>query len=103
MNVALAPSAYARKDKSGLTLFHCCAALGIEWAVRAMCATGVDLNHTDAFKRTALHWAVARGHEMVVATLLSSGAKSRTVAEWEGDLYTPAELAIHCGHEGSLN
>ena len=100
LNVALAPSAYARKDKSGLTIFHCCAALGIEWAVRAMCATGVDLNHTDAFKRTALHWAVARGHEMVVATLLSSGAKSRTVAEWEGNLYTPAELAIHCGHEG---
>ncbi|OUS43224.1 CG-1 domain-domain-containing protein [Ostreococcus tauri] len=100
MTVALAPSAYARKDEHGLTIFHCCAALGIEWAVRAMCATGVDINHTDVSKRTALHWAVARGHEMVVATLLNSGAKSRVICEWDGKRLTPAELAIHCGHEG---
>jgi len=100
MKLALAPSAYNRKDRQGLTLFHCCAALGIEWAVRAMCTTGIDLNHADKHKRTALHWAVARGHEMVVATLLNYGAKSRAVAMWNGQMFAPAELAIHCGYEG---
>ena len=100
MKLALAPSAYNRNDREGLTLFHCCAALGIEWAVRAMCATGIDLNHADKHKRTALHWAVARGHEMVVATLLNYGAKSRAVAMWDGHMFGPAELAIHCGYEG---
>ena len=34
LKVAFTPSAYKRKDQTGLTLFHCCAALGIEWAVR---------------------------------------------------------------------
>lgn len=100
LKVAFTPSAYKRKDQTGLTLFHCCAALGIEWAVRAMCVTGVDLNHTDAYNRSALHWAVARGHEMVVATLLNYGAKSRSMCQWEGESFTPAELAVRCGYEG---
>ena len=100
LKVAFTPSAYKRKDQTGLTLIHCCAALGIEWAVRAMCVTGVDLNHTDAYNRSALHWAVARGHEMVVATLLNYGARSRAVCQWEGESLTPAELAVRCGYEG---
>lgn len=100
MDVALAPSAYRKTDSIGMTMFHCCAALGIDWAVKAMCATGVDLNHTDSRKRTALHWAVARGNEVIVASLLNAGAKTRCVAEWDGKLFTPAELAIYCGHEG---
>jgi len=100
MNVALAPSAYRKTDSIGMTMFHCCAALGIDWAVKAMCATGVDLNHTDSRKRTALHWAVVRGNEVIVASLLNAGAKTRCVAEWDGKFFTPAELAIYCGHEG---
>ena len=100
MNLALAPSAYRRKDHSGLTMFHCCAALGIDWAIKAMCATGIDLNHLDNSRRSALHWAVARGHETVVATLLNAGAKSRILAQWLDKTFTPADLAVACGHMG---
>lgn len=100
MNLALAPSAYRRQDQSGLTMFHCCAALGIDWAIKAMCATGIDLNHLDNCRRSALHWAVARGHEAVVATLLNAGAKSRICAQWLDKMYTPADLAVACGHMG---
>jgi hypothetical protein len=37
---------------------------------------------------------------MVVATLLNYGAKSRAVCQWEGESFTPAELAVRCGYEG---
>lgn len=48
----------------GLGLLHLLAALGQDWAVSAAGHAGADLDVRDAWGRTPLHWAAARGHEV---------------------------------------
>ena len=53
-------SAYLRVDAGGMGLIHCVAALGMNWAIPAMCKSGCDVNQPDRRLRTALHWAAAK-------------------------------------------
>ena len=93
-------TAYARVDAGGVGVIHCVAALGMNWAIPAMCKSGCDVNQPDRRHRTALHWAAAKGHEDTVATLLASGANIRATARWGAGGYTAADLAAANGHGG---
>jgi ankyrin repeat protein len=93
-------TAYARVDAGGVGMIHCVAALGMNWAIPAMCKSGCDVNQPDRRHRTALHWAAAKGHEDTVATLLASGANIRATARWGAGGYTAADLAAALGHGG---
>jgi hypothetical protein len=95
-----ARSAYARVDAGGVGIIHCVAALGMNWAIPALCKSGCDVNQPDRRRRTALHWAAAKGHEDTVATLLASGANIRATARWGAGGYTAADLAAALGHGG---
>jgi hypothetical protein len=98
--VSPARSAYARVDAGGVGIIHCVAALGMNWAIPALCKSGCDVNQPDRRRRTALHWAAAKGHEDTVATLLASGANIRATARWGAGGYTAADLAAALGHGG---
>ena len=93
-------SAYERVDAGGVGIIHCVAALGMNWAIPALCKSGCDVNQPDRRRRTALHWAAAKGHEDTVATLLASGANIRATARWGAGGYTAADLAAALGHGG---
>ena len=95
-----ARSAYRRVDAGGVGIVHCVAALGMNWAIPALCKSGCDVNQPDRRRRTALHWAAAKGHEDTVATLLASGANIRATARWGAGGYTAADLAAALGHGG---
>ena len=98
--VSPARSAYRRVDAGGVGIIHCVAALGMNWAIPALCKSGCDVNQPDRRRRTALHWAAAKGHEDTVATLLASGANIRATARWGAGGYTAADLAAALGHGG---
>ena len=72
----------------------------MNWAIPALCKSGCDVNQPDRRRRTALHWAAAKGHEDTVATLLASGANIRATARWGAGGYTAADLAAALGHGG---
>ena len=93
-------SAYDRVDAGGVGIIHCVAALGMNHAIGSLCKSGCDVNQLDRRRRTALHWAAAKGHEDTVAALLSSGANIRATARWGAGGYTAADLAVALGHGG---
>jgi len=61
--------------------------------VKALLATGVDVNAGDWDMRRALHVAAAEGHLPVVRELLARGAEVNARDRWDGTPLTDARLA----------
>ena len=51
-------------DERGQGIIHLAAALGYEWAISPVVATGMSPNFRDAHGRTALHWASFYGRSV---------------------------------------
>ncbi|MCL7026410.1 hypothetical protein MKW94_007935 [Papaver nudicaule] len=90
-------------DKEGQGALHLTAALGYEWAVSPILASGVSINFRDVKGWTALHWAAFCGRERTVAALISQGAAPGALTDPTPEFplgRTPADLASSNGHKG---
>lgn len=67
-------------------LIHHFAKEGEEEGVRALVRGGCNLNIQDHFQRTALHWAAAKGHTVVITILVQAGA-NQTLLDKNGKDY----------------
>eukprot|EP00873_Tetraselmis_striata_P000416 jgi/Tetstr1/420680/TSEL_011767.t1 len=67
-------------DADGMGLIHLVSALGYEWAVELLLASGASESLKDPWGLTPLHWAAAKGHEDVVALLLRNGASCHALS-----------------------
>lgn len=80
---------------SGLALFHAACVGNVE-AVHAVMSSGYcDVDQYDKTGRTALHWAVERGHEGVVEVLVTAYHASVDVVSFESE--SPLLLAVVTG------
>ena len=76
-----------------LTLAACC---GHTETVRYLVGLKVvDVNHTDSYGRTALHWAIQEGYRDVMQVLIDAGAG---VCVTDNESYTCLTLASVYGH-----
>mmetsp|Transcript_21091 Transcript_21091/g.53102 ORF Transcript_21091/g.53102 Transcript_21091/m.53102 type:complete len:759 (+) Transcript_21091:1127-3403(+) len=89
-------------DADGMGLIHLVSALGYEWAVELLLASGASESLKDPWGLTPLHWAAAKGHEDVVALLLRNGASCHALSYSVGSFggFTPADLASMHNHNG---
>lgn len=90
-------------DKEGQGVLHLAAALGYDWAIKPVIASGVGINFRDAHGWTALHWAAFHGRERTVAILISldasPGALSDPTPEFPSGR-TAADLASQNRYKG---
>lgn len=93
-------STYVDEEGEGsarsLTGAHHCASVGDVKGLRELMDEGADVNARDEEGRTALHWAVDRGHKEVVELLLSKGV---LVDAQDKDKQTPLHYACICERE----
>ncbi|XP_023764288.1 calmodulin-binding transcription activator 3 isoform X1 [Lactuca sativa] len=90
-------------DEKGQGVIHLAGALGYEWAVAPITATGVSPNFRDSHGRTALHWASLYGREETVVALVKFGAYAGAVDDptpMNPGGQTAADLASSKGHKG---
>uniref|UniRef100_A0A061R9Y9 Cg-1-domain-containing protein n=1 Tax=Tetraselmis sp. GSL018 TaxID=582737 RepID=A0A061R9Y9_9CHLO len=89
-------------DDAGMGLIHIVSALGYEWAVELLLASGAKETLRDPWGLTPLHWAAAKGHEDTIALLLRYGAQCNSVSYPLGAIggFTPADLASMNNHNG---
>lgn len=80
------------RNVSGLAV---AALFGMKETVQLLLSNDADVEAEDSDRRTALHWAAERGHELVAQMLLDNGAEieRRDHIEW-----TPLLLASEYGH-----
>ncbi len=69
-------------------------------AVRALLASGADVNEVAGDGMTPLHWAVERGHAEVVEILLAASAEVSAVTRIGS--YTPLHLASRRGDDAAV-
>ena len=69
-------------------------------AVRALIASGEDINAAQGDGMTALHWAARRGETDMVRMLLAAGANVRATTRLGN--YTPLLLASEAGHAAGI-
>ncbi|PQQ00133.1 calmodulin-binding transcription activator 3 isoform X2 [Prunus yedoensis var. nudiflora] len=90
-------------DNEGQGVLHLTAALGYEWAMGPIIASGISPNFRDARGRTGLHWASYFGREETVIALLRLGAAPGAVEDPTSAFHggqTAADLASSRGHKG---
>ncbi|XP_008223475.1 PREDICTED: calmodulin-binding transcription activator 2-like [Prunus mume] len=90
-------------DNEGQGVLHLTAALGYEWAMGPIIASGISPNFRDARGRTGLHWASYFGREETVIALLRLGAAPGAVKDPTSAFpggQTAADLASSRGHKG---
>lgn len=73
-----AANAVDQLSPSGVGMLHLFAALGWEWGLTALLLANADVDLRDARGRTALHWAAARGHEVLIVP-----AEQLCIAGWQ--------------------
>ncbi|KAL5714848.1 hypothetical protein ACHQM5_016754 [Ranunculus cassubicifolius] len=90
-------------DTEGQGVIHLTAALGYDWAIAPIIASGVSINFRDVNGWTALHWAAFCGRERTVVALLQRGAAPGALTDPSPKFpggQTPADLASSNGHKG---
>ncbi|KAG0449800.1 hypothetical protein HPP92_027247 [Vanilla planifolia] len=90
-------------DKEGQGVLHLSAALGYDWAIKPIVASGVNINFRDVHGWTAVHWAAFCGRERTVVTLIASGGSPGALTDPTPEFpsgRTPADLASQNGHKG---
>lgn len=90
-------------DEGGQSVLHLAAALGFNWAVQPIIASGVSIDFRDVNGWTALHWAAFYGREKTVAALVSLGAAPGALTDPTAEHplgRTPWDLASSSGHKG---
>ncbi|XP_022137836.1 calmodulin-binding transcription activator 3-like isoform X2 [Momordica charantia] len=90
-------------DDEGQGVIHLAAALGYEWAIGPLVASGISPNFRDSNGRTALHWASYFGREDTVTTLIRFGAAPGAVDDPTSGFpegQKAADLASSRGHKG---
>lgn len=90
-------------DKSGQGLLHLASALGYEWIIGSVMASGMSIDFRDKRGWTALHWAAYYGREKMIAALLAAGAKPGMVSDpTRENPYgcSPADVAASTGNAG---
>lgn len=90
-------------DSSGQCVLHLASALGYEWVIHLLKASGMSIDFRDKRGWTALHWAAYYGREKMVAALLAAGARPGAMSDPtpENKLgYSPADVAASAGHDG---
>lgn len=90
-------------DKLGQGVLHLASALGYEWIINVMMASGISIDLRDRKGWTALHWAANFGREKMIAALLAAGAKAGAASdptpEFPSGCY-PADVAASAGYDG---
>lgn len=86
----------AVSETTRMSPLHLAARSGHPAIARRLMASGADVELLDISKRSALHYAVERGHREIVQDLLTIG-RSRPNVE-DGNLMTPLLLAAAQGH-----
>nr|XP_009798948.1 PREDICTED: calmodulin-binding transcription activator 2-like isoform X2 [Nicotiana sylvestris] len=90
-------------DDEGQGVLHLAAALGYDWALKPILASGVSVDFRDMNGWTALHWAAFYGREKTVVGLVSLGASPGALTDPSAEFplgRTPADLASANGHKG---
>ncbi|XP_059313744.1 calmodulin-binding transcription activator 2 isoform X2 [Lycium ferocissimum] len=90
-------------DDEGQGVLHLVAALGYDWALKPILASGVSVDFRDMNGWTALHWAAFYGREKTVVGLVSLGASPGALTDPSAEFHlgrTPADLASANGHKG---
>lgn len=90
-------------DDEGQGVLHLVAALGYDWALKPILASGVSVDFRDMNGWTALHWAAFYGREKTVVGLVSLGASPGALTDPSAEFplaRTPADLASANGHKG---
>lgn len=90
-------------DDKGQGVIHLMAALGYEWGLHPLIATGISPNFRDGHGRTALHWAAHYGREDTVIALIKLGVAASAVDDPTAAFpwgRTAADLASSRGHKG---
>ncbi|CAN4110569.1 unnamed protein product [Withania somnifera] len=90
-------------DDGGQGVLHLVAALGYDWALKPILASGVSIDFRDVNGWTALHWAAFYGREKTVVGLVSLGASPGALTDPSAEFplgRTPADLASANGHKG---
>ncbi|KAF3657249.1 calmodulin-binding transcription activator 2 isoform X1 [Capsicum chacoense] len=90
-------------DDEGQGILHLVAALGYDWALKPILASGVSVDFRDINGWTALHWAAFYGREKTVVGLVSLGASPGALTDPSAEFplaRTPADLASANGHKG---
>ena len=68
--------------------------------ISLLLAHGAGINATDSLGRTALHWAVLRGHEAVVKVFLDAGGADLNLRDRND--WSVLHVAVERGCEGVL-
>lgn len=100
---ALGQKSWLPFDKLGQTALHLASALGYEWVIGILMASGMNIDFRDKKGWTALHWAAYYGRERMVAALLAAGAKPGMVSDptpKNPSGCTPADIAASGGYDG---
>ncbi|KAH7433257.1 hypothetical protein KP509_07G061900 [Ceratopteris richardii] len=90
-------------DSSGQCILHLASALGYEWLINIVKASGMSIDFRDKKGWTALHWAAHYGRERMVAALLAAGSKPGAITDPTPENTsgcTPADIAAAAGHDG---
>ncbi|RWR94497.1 IQ motif [Cinnamomum micranthum f. kanehirae] len=90
-------------DDKGQGVIHLAAALGYEWAMSPIVASGISPSFRDLCGWTGLHWAAFFGREETVVALVQLGAAPGAVEDPTSKFpegRTAADLASSRGHKG---